>query len=137
MIFRFLLFCFHFLLKISFKIAGWKNSSFRERLKEKNFIMQVKVQDVNKGRYYKLSRGKLTSSGKESPVSPDFSIVWSDGATALRTLLKFNPREFVVSVSDAITSGRLMVECNVASSVWFALTIKEMVGVLMGRFNKM
>ncbi len=136
MIFRFLLFGFHILLKISFKIAGWKNASFRERLKEKPFIIQVKIEDLNKGRYYKLSRGKLTSSGKECPESSDISIIWSDGSTALRTLLKFKSRELVASISDAITSGRLMVECDVASSVWFVLTLKEMMGVFMGSASR-
>ncbi len=132
MIFRLLLYCFNLLLKTGLKIASWKDTSFKERLKEKKFIMQVKIRDCNKGRYYKLYRGKLTSKGKECQEPTDLSIEWSDASTAMNSLMKVKPKALVQSISNAISSGRLKVKMEVAPTFWFGMMMKDMLGVHMG-----
>ncbi len=133
MIFRFILFNFHILLKTGITIASLRNKAFKKKLKENNFLMQVKMTNENKGRYYKLSSGKLTSGGKVLSEEADIAIVWPDSSTALRTLMKFKPKTLVESILNAITAGKLMVEMDVANTFWFGTIMKDMGKAFIGR----
>ena len=129
MIFRLMLYGFGLALKSSFKIASFKDADFKQRLKNKKFLMQITMRDENKGRFYKLDKGRITSSGKISRETPNMLIEWQDSSTALETLMKKNPKLLIRSVCDAIVSGKLTVELEYAPMFSFAETVKEMADV--------
>ena len=87
------------------------------------------MRDENKGRFYKLDKGRITSSGKISRETPNMLIEWQDSSTALETLMKKNPKLLIRSVCDAIVSGKLTVELEYAPMFSFAETVKEMADV--------
>ena len=53
-------------------------------------------------------------------------IEWQESLMALRTLKKGTPKDFVESIHREILSGRLSVEGNVVSIVWFLNILKTM-----------
>lgn len=132
MIFRLMLFFFGIGMKMAFMLASLKDKAFKNRIKDKKFIIQVKMRDTNKGRYYMLDKGKITSKGQIAPESPGMLIEWKDAGTALKTLLKFKPKALYESVSGAVTAGNLAVEVEYAQSYAFFETMKDMGMVYAG-----
>ena len=132
MIFRLILFGFGLVMKTAFFITSIKDRAFKSRIQNKKFIMQVKIRDENRGRFYKLDNGKFTSRGKISPESPGILIEWKDASTALKTLLTRNLKVLYLSLTDAITSNQLSVEIDHAQTYSFLETIKEMAMVYSG-----
>ena len=57
--------------------------SFKARIKEKNLIAQIKLQDDSLGRWIRIENGKATSRNGIHQ-SPDISIIVRDSATALK-----------------------------------------------------
>lgn len=132
MIFRVMLYGFGVAMKTGFGIASLKDSKFKSRIKDKKFIMQVKMRNENKGRFYKLDNGKITSKGKISPEAPGVLIEWRDSKTAMKTLLKKDPRALYQSVTDAVTSGNLAVEIEYPQTYAFFEAVKDMAMVYAG-----
>jgi len=48
-------------LKLLLKQRAMRHQSFRDRLKERNFTAQIKVEDNSIGRYFTFSDGKIIS----------------------------------------------------------------------------
>lgn len=132
MIFRIMLFGFGLALKLSFMFASFKDADFKKRLQNKNFLMQVKMKNENTGRFYKLDKGKIISKGKISPEAPSILIEWEDASTAMKTLLNKDPKVLIKSLTGAITSGKLAVEMEYASTFSFVESVKDMAGVYSG-----
>ena len=119
MIFRLILFGLYLLLKISALIS----SSFRARLKEKNFTMVIRTEDKRHGRTYMFSGGAVkTKSG--IAVNPDFSMVWQDAAIGARTM--FNAKNGPKSIMKAINNQTLKLEGDAAVLTWFVMTLDQM-----------
>lgn len=132
MIFRIMLFGFGLAMKTGFFFASLKDRAFKNRIKDKQFIMQVKMRDENKGRFYKLENGKITSRGKISPESPGLLIEWKDASTAMKTLMKKDLKAIYRSVTDAVLSGELAVEIEYAQTYAFVEAVKDMATVYSG-----
>lgn len=132
MIFRLMLFDFSVAMKSAFIFASLKDRGFKRRIKDKKFIFQVKMKNSNKGRYYKLEKGKITSKGKISHESPGLLIEWKDSTTALKTLVKTSPKAFYHSMANAVVSGNLAVEIEHAQCHAFFEALREMAGVYAG-----
>ena len=118
---------FGLLLRTGLTVACYRDAAFKKRLKEKDFLMQVRLVNSNESGYLVLRKGRLTSTRTQGACLPDLLIEWLDAPTALRSMLKIKPRDFVESMHKEISSGRLRIEFNVASSVWLLFTIREMV----------
>ena len=132
MIFRLCLFLLAIMLKVGLKVASFLDSSFKESLKGGEFTMQIKTIKPGKGRYFRMQDGKLSSGGKIISSQPDLLIEWSDGGTALSSMMKLKSSTLVQSLSEAITSGKLAVEATPLSSFWFMMKMKEMMQVYVG-----
>ena len=132
MIFRLCLFLLAIMLKVGLKVASFLDSSFKESLKGGEFTMQINTIKSGTGRYFRLQEGKLSSGGKIISSQPDLLIEWSDGGTALSSMMKLKPSTLVQSLSEAITSGKLAVEATPLSSFWFMMKMKEMMQVYVG-----
>ena len=111
------------------KAALLKDRAFKNRLNERDYLVQVKLLNSDKSGYLLFQKGRLKSSAKDCPYPPDLVIEWRDATKALRNMIKIRPRDFVESVHNEISSGRLAVEFDVASSVWFMETMREMLEV--------
>ena len=83
-------------LEMRLKKTAEKDQSFRERLKEKNFTVQIKLQDDSCGRYYTLRDGAIESERGIHP-SPDVMIFMANAKIALNLLLP--PRDHLAAVS--------------------------------------
>ena len=67
------------------KYKARRHASFRNRLREKDFIAQIKVKDNSVGRYLRFNHGKITSkSGVHS--RPDVSLIYYNADIALELL---------------------------------------------------
>ena len=73
-------------LKTHLDKAANKHPSFRKRLREKNFTVQIKLQDNSCGRYYTLKDGVITSKG-DIHATPDVTIFIANAKVALDLLL--------------------------------------------------
>lgn len=136
MIFQLGLYGFHIGLKTVVTLASWRNKAFRQRLKERDFLIQVRTKNDNKGRYYYLVNGKFKSAGKIHEEEPDIVVIWSDFGTALRTFIRFTPKSMVASIMDAIATGKLAVEAEMGATYWFGLTMFDMMNVYRGAGKK-
>ncbi|MCJ7596076.1 MAG: molybdopterin-dependent oxidoreductase [Desulfobacterales bacterium] len=67
------------------KLRARKYPSFKNRLKEKNCIVQIKVKDDSVGRYYAFQDGKIISKGAIHP-NPDIWMTYSDVTLACHLL---------------------------------------------------
>ncbi len=132
MIFDFMLFCSGIAMKTGITVASRKDSDFRQRLKERDFLIKIGLQKRGKGRYYKLTEGKLSTGSKANGTPADMTIMWSDGTIALKSMLKLRPKDLVESMSNEIAAGRLTIEMNALTSVWFLTTMKQMTDVFTG-----
>ena len=126
MVFNAFLTGFRLLLRTGLKVASYKDAAFKKRLKEKDILMQVRLVNSNQSGYLLLRKGRVTSTLTQCAFPPDLLIEWLDAPTALRSMLKIKPRDFVESMHREISSGRLRIEFNVAASVWLLFTIREM-----------
>jgi hypothetical protein len=43
------------------RYTAWRNPAFKARLKEKNFVAQIKIADDSLGRYFLFQDGKVSS----------------------------------------------------------------------------
>jgi molybdopterin guanine dinucleotide-containing S/N-oxide reductase-like protein len=62
-----------------------KHSSFKERLKERNFTAQIKTMDNSVGRHFTFSKGTITSR-RGIHASPEVSMIYSSAALAAKLL---------------------------------------------------
>jgi len=114
------------------RVASLRNSSFRERLKERDILVKVRLVKPDKSGYLFLKKGRLKPVRRRNGPPPDILIEWSDVPAAVRSVLKIHPKDLVESMHNEIASGRLRVEFNVASSVWFLNTMRQLLVVLSG-----
>ena len=64
------------------KFTAWKHPAFRRRLREKNLVAQIKLQDDSAGRYYIFKDGKVGSRRGIHP-SPDVCMSFRTEALAV------------------------------------------------------
>src|ERR1051325_7940166 len=63
----------------SLKLAARRHPAFRDRLKEKNLVAQIKARDEETGRWYALRDGKVTSSAGLHD-KPDITLAFKTAA---------------------------------------------------------
>ena len=63
------------------RVTAYMHPEFAERLKQKNFTAQFKLQDNSEGRWVKLENGKI-SSRKGICENPELSIIFKNKAIA-------------------------------------------------------
>ena len=132
MIFRLLLILLGWGLKTVILIAGFRSPAFKERLAEKEFLLQIRTRDKALNKSYRFTNGGV-SLKKESSAQPDFLIEWSDCATASRSIFKYHLAARIEAVSAALLADKLSLEYEVAPTFWLATTLKDLpLAVLKG-----
>ena len=108
-----------FFLPWMLRIQSLMYKKFRERLKEKNLIVQMKVADGSVGRFYIFQNGKIiSSSGIHS--DPDVCIMFKTEKIGFDLLMP--PVNYQTRI-DAIKNFNLMMEGPDELTSWFSETV--------------
>ena len=103
------------------KRTAERHPAFRERLRERDFTLQIKTRDDQLGRYYIFSDGQVFSKmGIHS--RPDVAMVWSSADLAFR-IMKDGDRDASMRARE---QGNLVVMGDPMLAIWFADTIALM-----------
>ena len=70
---------------LAIKVTSWFFPAFRQRLKEKSLVAQIKLQDNSKGRSYTLKGGRIRTQSGIYP-NPDVTMWFKNERVALRVL---------------------------------------------------
>lgn len=106
-------------LGTGFSVLPKLKPAFKERISEKNAIVQIKIQDGSAGRYFIFNEGKVKSNKGIHPY-PDVSIVFKDLKTALELM---SPKKDRLGQINAMKSFKMAMIGNDAVGVWFVQTL--------------
>jgi molybdopterin guanine dinucleotide-containing S/N-oxide reductase-like protein len=106
-------------LEILIRFTALRHKSFKNRLKEKDFIAQIKVKDDSQGRYFIFKRGRIRSKKGIHP-NPDICMTFTSAELGVR-LLKL-PRNQLAMI-DAMKNFQLGLEGPDELTMWFSETI--------------
>ena len=101
------------------KYAARKYPSFAARLKEKNFIAQIKLRDNSQGRYFIFKDGKVRSKNGIYP-SPDITMTFQSAALAAKLM---KPWRSQLDVISAMKNFQLGLEGPDELTIWFSETL--------------
>ncbi len=101
------------------RFASWNNKKFKDRLKEKSFVAQIKIADDTKGRIYTFRDGKFFSSAGIHP-SPD--VVMSFKTEKIAAQLLMPPVDYQQQI-DAQKEFNMLMRGPDDLAYWFAQTI--------------
>ena len=111
----FILFALPWLLRIQ----AWRYADFAKRLKEKNIIVQMKIADDSKGRFFSFNNGRIISTNGIHP-NPDMCISFK--SVAIATVLLTPPINYQAQI-DAIKNFNLIAKGPDELVTWFSETI--------------
>jgi molybdopterin guanine dinucleotide-containing S/N-oxide reductase-like protein len=111
-----------FVIKWLFLLQALRIPVFKNRLKEKNFTVQIKLKDNSCGRYFSFRDGKIISKSGIQP-SPDVTLIFGSARLALNILLP--PRDQLATV-NAMKSFQLGLEGPEELSSWWMETLSLM-----------
>ena len=117
-IFSLLLLC----LEWMFEGRARTYASFKARLKEKDLVVQVRLKDGSKGRYYTLKGGEV-SSRRGLHGNPDVTLLFGSSRLALRVLVP--PRDQLAAI-NAMKTFQMGLEGEDEASIWFMETLSLM-----------
>jgi trimethylamine-N-oxide reductase (cytochrome c) len=106
-------------LDLLFKFCAWRYPVFRERLKEKSFVAQIKTADNSVGRWFEFGGGTVRS-GAGIHRSPDICLAFKNAAIAARLL---TPPIRQQQQIDAIKDFKLKLDGPDELTAWFTRTV--------------
>jgi len=103
-----------FALAKGMQFTAWRRPEFRAKLKEKDFVMQIKTASGSTARYFIFAGGRVVSkSGLHA--NPDVALVWKDEAIAFQTMTNKDPK----AIMAAVAKGELKLEGKGELALWF------------------
>jgi trimethylamine-N-oxide reductase (cytochrome c) len=99
-----------------------RNSSFRKRLKERNLIAQIKLQDNSQGRTFVFQDGKVKSRSGIHP-NPEITISYSSAEVAVRLM---RPHRSQLEQINAMKNFQIGLEGPDELTSWFMETLSLM-----------
>jgi len=96
-----------------------RNPSFRERLKEKNLVAQIKLQDNSQGRTFLFKNGKIASAAGIHP-NPDLTIIYGSPELAVRLM---RPNRSQLEQINAMKNFQIGLEGPDELAAWFMETL--------------
>jgi trimethylamine-N-oxide reductase (cytochrome c) len=91
-------------VRVSLGLTAMRFPFFKNRLKEKNLTVQIKLKDNSRGRYYTLKNGQIISGSGIHP-SPDVTIFFTGIQVALDVLVPPQNRLATVNAMKAFQMG--------------------------------
>jgi len=110
-----------FLLFLKLRSTARKYPSFKERLVEKDFTLQIKTRDDSLGRYYIFNDGEVFT-GKGIHTHPDVTLVWASADIGFR-IMKAGDRDASLKARE---DGDLVVEGDPLLAIGFNEIISQM-----------
>ena len=111
-----------FALYWMFERTAGKYPFFKARLGEKDLVVQIRLKDRSKGRYYVLKNGEVSSRSGMHP-SPDVTVIFGSSRVALSVLVP--PRDQLAMI-NAMKSFQMGLEGPEELSSWFMETLSLM-----------
>jgi len=108
-------------LYLKLRSTAKKYPSFKERLGDQEFTLQIKTRDESRGRYFIFNDGDVFSR-KGIHTHPDLALVWVTADLGFR-LMKSGDRGAVLKARD---EGDLVVEGDPMRAIWFTETVSQM-----------
>ncbi len=102
-----------------FKITAWRYPAFRARLREKNLVAQIRINDGSAGRYFTFKDGRVTSKVGIHP-DPDICMGFKDVDIGFRLLVP--PVDYQQQI-DAQKEFNLTMAGSDEDAFWFAQTV--------------
>ncbi len=96
------------------QFTAWRREDFRNKLKEKDFVIQIKTASGSTARWISIKGGKVTS-GSGLCEKSDVALVWKDEQVAFKTMTNRNPK----AVMAAVASGDLKLAGKADLALWF------------------
>ncbi len=109
-------------LRVTLALTAAKDRSFRERLRQKNLTVQIRLKDKSRGRYYTLRDGKILSR-RGLHAAPDVVIVFGSATVALDMLVP--PRDELATI-NAMKNFQLGMEGPEELTWWWMETLSLM-----------
>ncbi|MBW1676494.1 MAG: molybdopterin-dependent oxidoreductase [Deltaproteobacteria bacterium] len=109
-------------LDLMLKRATRKYPSFKNRLKKKNFIAQIKVKDNSQGRHFTFKNGNIISKAGIHP-SPDVTIVYRNACLAAKLM---RPNRDQLEQINAMKNFQIAMEGPDELTMWFMETLSLM-----------
>jgi len=110
------------------KVLSWKLTktaskypSFKDRLREKDFTLQIKTRDESAGRYFIFSDGEVFSK-KGVHGHPDVALIWATPDLGFR-IMKAGDRDASLKAKE---DGDLVVVGDPTLAIWFTETAAQM-----------
>ncbi len=108
-------------LYVKLRSTAKKHPSFKERLGEQDFTLQIKTRDESQGRYYIFNDGDVFSR-KGIHTHPDVALIWATADLGFR-IMKAGGREASLKARE---DGELIVEGDPLLAIWFTETVSQM-----------
>jgi hypothetical protein len=102
-----------------FRIARWRFPGFRERLAERNMVVQIRTADSSAGRYIVLQDGGIRS-GAGIHDDPTVELIFKTAAIGTKLLM---PPIDQLEQIDALKNFLVRLEGPDEDGVWFAQTV--------------
>jgi len=113
---------FLFGLEKLMRFTAMRHAFFKDRLKEKNFTAQIKLQDNSQGRHFMFKDGKVSSRGGIHP-KPDITIVYRDALLAAKLM---RPDRDQLEQINAMKNFQIGMEGPDELTSWFTETLSLM-----------
>jgi len=101
-------------LAVSMYLVSRLNRNFREDLKERNGIAEIRTSDWGVAWCFYVSHGTLRIARGSNP-NPDYAMVYKDIPIALEVMTKGTEEAFMKAMMD----GTLVFEGDLAFGMWF------------------
>jgi hypothetical protein len=101
-------------LAVSMYLVSRFNRDFRENLKERNGIAEIRTSDWKVAWHFYISHGTLRIARGSHP-NPDYAMVYKDIPVALDVMTKGTEEAFMQAMMD----GTLVFEGDLALGMWF------------------
>src|ERR1039458_1307847 len=108
-----------FVIAQALKLTARRHAPFRERIKQKNMVAQLKLQDNSVGRYIEFRNGKIYSKGGLHP-SPDVVVFFKNEKVAMKFL---SPKQDYLFNIDAMKNFKMGMIGPDELTSWLAGTI--------------
>ena len=106
-------------LALLLRIQAWRYPAFRERLKERDVLAQLKTRDGRQGRWYRITNGRI-SSGAGVRNDADVALVFKTAGLAADLLM---PPVNQLDQINALKDFNLAMEGDEDAAAWWTQTM--------------
>ena len=109
-----------YILGRKLKSGSKKAGVLQDKIKEKNFSIQIRTADNKKARYFIFKDGNVTSKGGLYSA-PTVSLIWSEPSIGFKVMASGSSKKSM----EALSNGNLKLEGDVQFALQFTAITKE------------